>query len=59
MPTKKEAWDALGHVYWKKSDLEQSAKCFESSLEQDDKNIEILKRIACKIDDNLKILSGN
>ena len=24
MPTKKEAWDALGHVYWKKADLEQS-----------------------------------
>ena len=22
MPTKKEAWDALGHVYWKKNDLE-------------------------------------
>jgi len=21
MPSKKEAWDALGHVYWKKSDL--------------------------------------
>ena len=21
MPTKKEAWDALGHVYWKKQDL--------------------------------------
>ena len=21
MPTKKEAWDALGHVYWKKNDL--------------------------------------
>ena len=22
MPTKKEAWDALGHVYWKKQDIE-------------------------------------
>lgn len=22
MPTKSEAWDALGHVYWKKRDLE-------------------------------------
>lgn len=21
MPTKKEAWDALGHVYWKKQNL--------------------------------------
>lgn len=38
MPTKKEAWDALGHVYWKKQDLHQSKKCFEGSLEQDDKN---------------------
>ena len=46
MPTKKEAWDALGHVYWKKNDLEQSAKCFESSLEQDDKNIEILRNLS-------------
>ena len=22
MPTKAEAWDALGHVYWKKRDIE-------------------------------------
>lgn len=22
MPTKTEAWDALGHVYWKKRDIE-------------------------------------
>jgi Tfp pilus assembly protein PilF len=21
MPNKKEAWDALGHVYWKKNDI--------------------------------------
>ena len=33
MPTKKEAWDALGHVYWKKQDIEQSRKCYEGSLE--------------------------
>jgi cytochrome c-type biogenesis protein CcmH/NrfG len=33
MPTKKEAWDALGHVYWKKQDIEQSWKCYEGSLE--------------------------
>lgn len=33
MPSKKEAWDALGHVYWKKSDLVASRKCFEGSLE--------------------------
>ena len=46
MPTKKEAWDALGHVYWKKNDLEQSYKCFESSLEQDDTNIEILRNMS-------------
>jgi Tfp pilus assembly protein PilF len=32
MPTKKEAWVALGHVYWKKSDLLASQKCFEGSL---------------------------
>lgn len=31
-PTKREAWDALGHVYWKKNDLAASRKCFESSL---------------------------
>lgn len=24
MPTKVEAWDALGHVYWKKNDLAAS-----------------------------------
>ena len=34
MPTKAEAWDALGHVYWKKQDIEQAKKCFEGSLEQ-------------------------
>jgi len=33
MPTKNEAWDALGNVYWKKRDIEQSKKCFEGSLE--------------------------
>ena len=33
MPTKREAWDALAHVYWKKRDLEQAKKCFEGSLE--------------------------
>jgi len=36
MPTKKEAWDALGHVYWKKNDFVASKKCFEGSLEQDE-----------------------
>ncbi len=34
MPTKQEAWDALGHVYWKKKDLTQAKKCFEGSIEQ-------------------------
>jgi len=33
LPTKQEAWDALGHVYWKKRDLVQAKKCFEGSLE--------------------------
>ena len=37
-PSKKEAWDALGHVYWKKNDLNASKKCFERSLEYDEKN---------------------
>ena len=46
IPTKRDAWDALGHVYWKKNDLEQSYKCFESSLEQDDTNIEILRNMS-------------
>jgi len=46
MPTKKEAWDALGHVYWKKSDLVASRKCFEGSLEQDENNKEVLRNLS-------------
>ena len=46
MPTKKEAWDALGHVYWKKSDLVASKKCFEGSLEQDENNKEVLRNLS-------------
>ena len=46
MPTKKEAWDALGHVYWKKSDLANSRKCFEGSLEQDENNKEVLRSLS-------------
>lgn len=46
MPTKREAWDALGHVYWKKNDLAASKKCFESSLEQDDTNKEVLRNLS-------------
>lgn len=38
MPTKKEAWDALAHVYWKKRDIEQAKRCFESSIELDQEN---------------------
>lgn len=34
MPTKQEAWDALGHVYWKKRDLMSSKECYEGSLKQ-------------------------
>lgn len=34
LPSKYEAWDALGHVYWKKRDLPLAKKCFEGSLEQ-------------------------
>ena len=32
-PNKWEAWDALGHVYWKKRDLQSAKKCFEGCLE--------------------------
>lgn len=46
MPTKTEAWDALGHVYWKKQDIEQSRKCYEGSLEQDDKNKIALRNLS-------------
>lgn len=46
MPTKAEAWDALGHVYWKKRDLEQSKKCFEGSLEQNDQNKVALRNLS-------------
>ena len=33
LPSKTEAWDALGHVYWKKRDILSSKKCFEGSLD--------------------------
>ena len=46
MPTKREAWDALGHVYWKKQDIEQSKKCFEGSLEQDENNKVALRNLS-------------
>lgn len=46
MPTKKEAWDALAHVYWKKRDLEQAKKCFEGSLEQCDTNVNAKRNLS-------------
>ena len=46
MPTKKEAWDALGNVYWKKRDLDAAKKCFESSLEQDENDVELLRNLS-------------
>mgnify|MGYP006179522697 CR=1 FL=1 len=46
MPTKTEAWDALGHVYWKKADIEHARKCFEGSLEQDEKNVNALRNLS-------------
>ena len=46
MPTKREAWDALGHVYWKKNDLTAAKKCFEGSLEQDETNKEVLRNLS-------------
>ena len=46
VPTKKEAWDALGHVYWKKNDLHQAKKCFEGCLEQDEKETNALRNLS-------------
>lgn len=46
MPTKREAWDALGHVYWKKNDLHQAKKCFEGSLEQEENNASALRHLS-------------
>ena len=46
MPSKKEALDALGHVYWKKNDLTASRKCFEGSLEQDENNKETIRNLS-------------
>ena len=46
IPTKREAWDALGHVYWKKNDLDASKNCFENSLEQEPNNREILRNLS-------------
>jgi len=46
VPTKREAWDALGHVYWKKNDLAAAKNCFESSLEQESNNREILRNLS-------------
>lgn len=45
-PTKKEAWSALGHVYWKKNDLPASRKCFEGCLEHDETNIDVLRNLS-------------
>lgn len=46
IPTQRETWDALGHVYWKKNDLTASKNCFESSLEQEPNNREILRNLS-------------
>jgi Tfp pilus assembly protein PilF len=46
MPSKQEAWDALGHVYWKKRDLESSKKCFEGSLEQNENDKTALRHLS-------------
>lgn len=46
MPTNTQAWDALGHVFWKKQDLEQAKKCFEGSLEQDENNKTALRNLS-------------
>lgn len=46
MPTKKEAWNALGHVYWKKNDLAGAKKFFEGYLELDEKSKEVLQNLS-------------
>ena len=46
MPSKFEAWDALGHVYWKKRDLSGAKKCFEGSLEQNENNKDALRHLS-------------
>ena len=46
LPTKREAWDALGQVYWKKNDLPAAKNCFESSLEQEPNSADILRNLS-------------
>ena len=46
MPSKAPAWDALGHVFWKKRDLSQAKKCFEGSLEQEENNKAALRNLS-------------
>ena len=46
MPSKASAWDALGHVFWKKRDLSQAKKCFEGSLEQEENNKAALRNLS-------------
>lgn len=46
MPSKHEAWDVLGHVYWKKRDLTAARKCFEGSLEQNPNNKDALRHLS-------------
>jgi Tfp pilus assembly protein PilF len=46
LPSKYEAWDALGHTYWKKRDLAGARKCFEGSLEQNENNKDALRHLS-------------
>lgn len=46
LPGKHEAWDALGHTYWKKRDLSAAKKCFEGSLEQNQQNKDALRHLS-------------
>lgn len=46
LPGKFEAWDALGHVYWKKRDLMEAKRCFEGSLEQNQNNKDALRHLS-------------
>jgi tetratricopeptide (TPR) repeat protein len=46
LPGKFDAWDALGHTYWKKRDLPAAKKCFEGSLEQNENNKDALRHLS-------------
>ena len=46
LPSNTKAWDALGHVYWKKRDIQQAKKCFEGSIEHQKDNKAALRNLS-------------